>query len=248
LTPQGAYIYTYTVPIRPIHFPESSFQRPEGRGKKIRVIHSVPDFGGFGHSFARISFHPAARNETLFEAATLQTGLQGHCWVEQLHGDGSCSRANSCANSCCSAESTLPPCQAPAHPCHNHHTPPSFCLQPPAELHPHAQHIAAPPCSGDLPGHLSLLSTAAASLARCSSLSARCSACARCSAPQPQPRPQLAARAKRSSKWSASLARSRSTRPAANAASEAAAATLGARSPDGRAQRNAGQARPFEAV
>jgi hypothetical protein len=36
--------------------------------------------GGFGVSFARNSFHPAARNETLFEAASLQTGLQG-----QLH-------------------------------------------------------------------------------------------------------------------------------------------------------------------
>jgi hypothetical protein len=55
-----------------------------GRRKKIRVIHSVPDLGGFGVSFARNSFHPAARNETLFEAASLQAGLQGHCWVEQL--------------------------------------------------------------------------------------------------------------------------------------------------------------------
>jgi hypothetical protein len=61
-----------------------------GRRKKNRVIHSVPDLGGFGVSFARNSFHPAARNETLFEAASLQAGLQGHCWVEQLHGDGSC--------------------------------------------------------------------------------------------------------------------------------------------------------------
>ncbi len=32
----------------------------------------VPDLGGFRDSFARISFHPAARNETLFEAASLQ--------------------------------------------------------------------------------------------------------------------------------------------------------------------------------
>ncbi len=52
-----------------------------GRGKKNRVIHSVPDFGGFLDRFARISFHLAARNETLFEAASLQAGLQGHCWV-----------------------------------------------------------------------------------------------------------------------------------------------------------------------
>ncbi len=42
-----------------------------GRGIKIRVIHFVPDLGGFGDSFARISFHPAARNETSFEAASL---------------------------------------------------------------------------------------------------------------------------------------------------------------------------------
>ncbi len=49
-----------------------------GRRKKNRVIHSVPDLGGFGVSFARNSFHPAARNETLFEAASLQAGLQGH--------------------------------------------------------------------------------------------------------------------------------------------------------------------------
>jgi hypothetical protein len=47
-----------------------------GRRKKIRVIHFVPNLGGFGVSFARNSFHPAARNETLFEAASLQAGLQ----------------------------------------------------------------------------------------------------------------------------------------------------------------------------
>jgi hypothetical protein len=50
-------------------------------------MHSVPDLGGFGVSFARNSFHPAARNKTLFEAASLQAGLQVHCWVEQAHGD-----------------------------------------------------------------------------------------------------------------------------------------------------------------
>jgi hypothetical protein len=123
-----------------------------GRRKKIRVIHSVPDLGGFGVSFAHNSFHPAARNETLFEAASLQAGLQVHCWVKQAHGDGSCSHTNSCrANSCCSAHSMLPPC----------HPPPTHATTT-CHLHPACNHPACLPCA---------LATCrcSRSLARCSS-------------------------------------------------------------------------------
>jgi hypothetical protein len=107
-----------------------------GRLQKFRVIHSVPDLGGFGDLSARISFHPAARNETFFEAA----GLQGHYWVEQVQ------RA--------APTSAAAPTQRATrrHPCHNHHTPPSSCLQP-AELHPHAQQCCTPMLSTLLHPH-----------------------------------------------------------------------------------------------
>jgi hypothetical protein len=112
-----------------------------GRRKKIRVIHSVPDLGGFGVSFARNSFHPAARNETLFEAASLQAGLQGHCWVEQLHGDGSWS------GSATPTPATLPCLESCNHPALNR----PLVVAPTKTLHPHPP-IAAPPCSGLLQG------------------------------------------------------------------------------------------------
>jgi hypothetical protein len=211
----------------PYRYDQFVFRRVRFGGRRPRknnLCHtSVPDLGGFGDSFARISFHPAARNETLPEAASLQTGLQGHCLVEQLHG-GSCSRANSCrANSCCSADSTMPPCHPPPTQCHNHHTPPSSCL------HPHAQHCCTPMLSTLLHPHGDLRPPVAA----------------RAPWPQPPPpwpaarlsaraalpgaglssRPQLAARVEEvqneAPAWSASLARSRSARPTANAASEA---------------------------
>jgi hypothetical protein len=112
----------------------------EGRQKKIRVIHSVPDLGGFGVSIARNSFHPAARNETLFEAASLQAGLQG--WVEQLHGDGSWSGA-------AQPRQHPPPCHALNSPSLQsapgrgpYKNPPSSPSPCSGLLQPHAQHIA----------------------------------------------------------------------------------------------------------
>jgi hypothetical protein len=103
----------------PYRYDQFVFRRVRFTGRrplKKKSCHTfLPDLGGFGDSLARISFHPAARNETLFEAESLQAGLQGHCWVKQAHGDGSCSHADSChANSfrapqCCRRAATRRP-------------------------------------------------------------------------------------------------------------------------------------------